>query len=140
MKVYYKRLVIPTTSRLDEVDITDHTQHEVQKSEVQNGMAFIFVPHNGAALTINEHQKEIWNDSWRCYQTWAPLDGNYEHHRTWGGMEKNGMAHVLSNFMAKSIPLLILNGRLRLGTWQQLLLWEMDGPRERQVDVMVMGE
>lgn len=139
VKLYHNRLSISTTSRLQEVDITDHIQRGVHKSGIKNGVIFLFVPHNGAALTINENQKEIWNDSWRCYRIWAPLNGDYEHHRTWGG-ERNGMAHVLSNLMAKSIPILVLNATLRLGTWQRIVLLEMDGPRKRNVDIMVMGE
>ncbi len=116
------------------IDITGQVQSQVDRSGVQNGVCFLFLPHTTAALTLNEN----WDPAVPAdilhtleHQT-APSSPTHRHE------EGNSPAHVRSSLFGASRTLLIEDGRLVLGSWQGVFLAEFDGPRERRVFVKIM--
>ena len=116
------------------IDITGQVQSLVDRSGVQNGVCFLFLPHTTAALTLNEN----WDPAVPAdilhtleHQT-APSSPAHTHG------EGNSPAHVRSSLFGASQTLLIEGGRLVLGSWQGVFLAEFDGPRERRVFVKIM--
>ncbi len=116
------------------IDITGQVQSLIDRSGVENGVCFLFLPHTTAALTLNEN----WDPAVPAdilhtleHQT-APSSPAHMHE------EGNSPAHVRSSLFGASQTLLIEDGRLVLGSWQGVFLAEFDGPRERRVFVKVL--
>ncbi len=122
------------TARLTEFqDITAHISELVTRSGVQDGFAFLFVPHTTAAVTINENaDPDVVTDMLVSLDKLIPLKDNYRH------CEGNSAAHLKSSLIGASETIAIANGRLQLGTWQGIYFCEFDGPRSRQLTIKII--
>jgi len=137
LKVYFKELAIRTQRRRELVDITYEVERAVAESGVTNGMCLVFAPHATAAVIANEHERGLVNDILRKFTEEFPDDGEWEHNR----IDDNAAAHLASAFVGSARIFPVKEGRLVRGTWQNIFLVELDGPRaSRKVVVEVMGE
>ena len=128
-----------TTSRTDIMDITGEAMKEVGKSGIKDGVATLFVPGSPGALTTIEFESGAINDLRKAMDRIAPEDMYYEHNERWG--DGNGYAHVRSAIIGPSLHIPVIDGRMTLGTWQQIVLIDFDNrPRKRRVVVQVSGE
>ena len=139
MSVYSSELFLETTGRTDMVDITDAVQGRLQESGVANGVVVVFVPGSTGALTTIEYESGALNDLARAVEALAPEGQPYEHDRRWG--DGNGYSHVRAALLKPSLAIPVMEGRMSLGTWQQIVLLDFDNrPRRRRVIVQVIGE
>lgn len=139
MNVCSSELVLETTGRTDMVDITDAVRDRLQESGVVNGGVIVFVPGSTGALTTIEYESGVLNDLARAIETLAPEGQTYEHDRRWG--DGNGYSHVRAALLKPSLAVPVMEGRMSLGTWQQIVLLDFDNrPRHRRVVVQVIGE
>ncbi|MEM1509466.1 MAG: secondary thiamine-phosphate synthase enzyme YjbQ [Thermofilaceae archaeon] len=137
LKVYFKELLVNTRSKRELVDITAEVERTVSESGVKNGLCLVFAPHATAAIIANEHERGLKNDILRKLEKDYPSDGGWEHNR----IDDNAAAHLASAFLAASRIFPVINGNLVRGTWQNIFLVELDGPRShRRVLIEVMGE
>jgi len=141
-KTFRKELTIQTHKRMVIQDITDSAAKIVGESKVVNGLVNLWVPHATAAVAVNEHDEELWDDILVAFERLAPMDGSYRHNAkySWSESEQNAHAHILNCLIKPDVTMPLENGRMRLGTWQSVLFIEMDGPRTRHVQVQIMGE
>ena len=125
-----------STSQSEElVDITDEVDAVVRKSGVKEGLINIFVPHATAALIVNEnHDPNVVVDLLKKVNDLIPLHDNYLHDR----VDNNAAAHIKASIFRPEMTLQIRDGKLLLGTWQQLMLADFDGPRERRIETMIV--
>ena len=130
----FEQLEIRTVGRDCLVDITAQVQGLLARSGVREGVCTVYVPHTTAGVTINENaDPTVRTDLLQALDQIVPWRNNYEH------SEGNSAAHVKASLMGASLSVLVLGGRLRLGTWQGIYLAEFDGPRTRQVWVKVVA-
>ena len=130
----FEQLEIRTPSRDCLIDITAQVQGLLARSGIREGVCTVYVPHTTAGVTINENaDPTVRTDLLRALDQMAPWRNNYEH------AEGNAAAHVKASLMGASASVLVLGGRLRLGTWQGIYLAEFDGPRTRRVWVKVVA-
>lgn len=130
---------ISTEGFNDIVNIGSQIEKAVESSDVEQGMALVFVAHSTAAVTIIEFEEGVLKDLKEAVEKIAPRDGHYHHNETRG--DGNGDAHVKAALMKPSLLIPIENGKLHLGTWQQPVLIDFDNrPRTREVTVKVIGE
>jgi secondary thiamine-phosphate synthase enzyme len=128
-----------TTARTDLVDITDDVQRCVAESGVAEGVACCFVPGSTAALTTIEYESGALADLARALERLAPADAEYQHNARWH--DGNGYSHLRAALLGPSLSVPVSSGRLELGTWQQLLLCDVDNkPRQRRVVVRVLRD
>lgn len=128
-------LSVRTERHAQFVDITDRVQEAVRKSEVQSGVARIFVPHTTAGLTINENaDPDVVHDILADLDRLVPRTQGYYRHG-----EGNSASHLKASLLGCCQTVLVDQGRLVLGTWQGIYLCEFDGPRARRVHVEVSG-
>ena len=124
-----------TAARTDMVDITAVVQKEVQKSNVNDGICIIYVPHTTAGVTINEGaDPDVCWDIMTKLNEMVPPDSGYRH------AEGNSDSHIKASLMGSSVTVLVEGGRLVLGTWQKIFFCEFDGPRSRSVYVKILGQ
>src|SRR5688500_2926070 len=139
MTVIIKKIQIKSKSENDILDITDKVSQFVKESKIENGAVIVFVVGSTAAITTIEHEPGLRKDFSEMLSRLAPRDIEYAHDNTWH--DGNGHSHVRASLIGPSLAIPILEGHLTLGTWQQIVLVEMDTrPRERKIILQVMGE
>jgi secondary thiamine-phosphate synthase enzyme len=131
-------LEIKTSAETDILDLTAPVQEQVLRTGVTAGMLTLFIAGSTAALTTIEYESGVVNDLRAAIERLFPRDLVYEHDRRWG--DGNGYSHVRAAFLKPSLTIPIEDGRLLLGTWQQIVLLDFDNrPRHRRIKGQVMG-
>jgi secondary thiamine-phosphate synthase enzyme len=116
------------------IDITHSVQEAVKKSNVEDGICMIFVPHTTAAVTINENaDPSVPQDILMELNKIVPFEDHYRH------TEGNSPAHVKASLVGPSLSVLIESGKMILGTWQGIFFCEFDGPRNRKIYIKVIS-
>jgi len=130
---------ISTKGQGDAHDITAAVAQAVAASGLRAGIATVFVVGSTAAVTTIEFEPGAVRDLNDVFGSLAPRDGEYLHHLRWG--DDNGSSHVRAAMLGPSITVPFNDGKLVLGTWQQIAFFEFDTrPRRREVVVQVLGE
>jgi secondary thiamine-phosphate synthase enzyme len=130
---------IRTSAKDEVIDITGKVQNIVTNSGIENGLACMFVAGSTAAVTTIEFEPGLVKDFNDAMDRLYPKGIEYEHHRRWG--DGNGHSHVRASLVGPSLTVPVVDGRLLLGTWQQIVFLEFDNrPRSREVAVQIVGE
>ena len=117
------------------VDITMQVNDAVQKSGVRSGICVVFTPHTTSAITVNENaDPDVKTDLLKGLAESYPELPAYRH------MEGNSTAHLKSSCVGCSETLIVENGRLLLGVWQDVYFSEFDGPRGRHFYVKIIED
>jgi secondary thiamine-phosphate synthase enzyme len=137
MTVFRRRFELRTRIHNEVVDITSEVQRVVAESAVREGLCCVFTPHATAAITINENDDEnIGTDFVNALGKFVVEHDGWLHDR----IDNNAAAHIKSALVGPSESIPIEDGRLLLGTWQNVFFCEFDGPRrQRGVVVTVVG-
>jgi secondary thiamine-phosphate synthase enzyme len=132
-------LTVTSAREGDVIDITPQVEKAVAESRVKTGLVHLFVQHSTAALTTIEFEPGVLKDLKRALSVLAPDDEDYAHNSRWG--DGNGRSHVKAALVGPSISIPVENGQLLCGTWQQLVLLELDvnAGRQRSVICTVTG-
>lgn len=139
MHVNSESISLKTAAKDEIIDITSKVAEIVHKTKVQNGLVCVFVVGSTAAVTTVEHEPGLVSDMRDAMDRLYPKDIDYEHHQRWG--DGNGHSHIRASFVGPSLTVPIIDGRLQLGTWQQIAFLEFDNkPRTRELSVQVLGE
>jgi secondary thiamine-phosphate synthase enzyme len=124
---------VKTGRKIERHDITDRVQEAAKKLKVSSGALLISVPHTTAAITVGEnYDPDVTTDLERAWAKWVP-DVRFDHD------EGNSPAHFLSEAIGTSRLVPLEDGKPKLGRWQGIFLIELDGPRERTVEVTALG-
>lgn len=137
--VFQREIQIQTTGHGEMHDITDLVAGIVASSGVKTGIVNVFnVGSTGAVGTI-EFEPGLVEDLPRSLDAILPPSRNYKHEQTWH--DGNGHSHLQATLLGPSLTIPISDGRLVLGTWQQVFHLECDiKPRRRTLVVTVLGE
>ncbi|MBL9039514.1 MAG: YjbQ family protein [Archangium sp.] len=137
MKTLTEYLWFQTKERRELVRLTDTVQALVTKSRIAEGMALVSAMHITAGVYVNDDEPGLFEDIWKWLDHLAPAKPEYRHHLTG---EDNADAHLKSLLMHHQVIVPVTEGRLDLGTWQQIFYAEFDGQRRKRVIVKIMGE
>jgi len=130
---------IKTKGELQMINITEDVSRAVQESKINDGIATIFVPGSTAAVTTIEYEPGLLKDFPSMLERVAPKNMNYEHEQMWH--DGNGHSHVRASLVGPSLTVPFTNKQLTLGTWQQIVLIELDTRgRDRSLIVQIIGE
>jgi secondary thiamine-phosphate synthase enzyme len=139
MKVLSDTIQLHSKGEGDIIDMTEQLLNIVKVSKIKNGIITVFVSGSTAAVTTIEYEPGLVHDFPEMLSRLVPKDIEYEHDNTWH--DGNGHSHVRASLMGPSITIPIINGKLTLGTWQQVVLLEMDTRcRNRTLILQLMGE
>ncbi len=108
----------------DILNITPQVEKAVTESGVKTGFVHLFVQHSTAALTTIEYEPGVLSDLKRALSVVAPDTAEYAHNSRWG--DGNGRSHVKAALVGPSVTVPVGNGRILCGTWQQIVLLELD--------------
>ena len=122
----------------DLIDITDKLSACVMRSCIVDGTAAAFMVGSTGSLTTIEYEPGVATDLKQAVSRLAPPDLPYAHELAWH--DGNGHSHVQAALLGPSITLPIRSGKLRLGTWQQLVAINHDNhPRKRSIEITIIG-
>jgi secondary thiamine-phosphate synthase enzyme len=122
----------------DVIDLTEGVTSVVESSGVESGVVSVFVPGSTAAVTAMEYEPGGVQDLRAVLDRLIPREGDYAHNRL--NHDTNSHAHIRAAIVGPSETVPVRDGRLELGTWQQLVLVDFDDrPRRRTVVVQVLG-
>jgi len=129
------------------IDLTGRLETLVANAGIRSGILNIQTLHTTTAVVINEHEPLLLADFKKLLESAAPGDTRYRHDdataRTVNvtvAERPNGHAHCRALLLPSSVSLNVASGRLLLGRWQRVFLVELDGPREREISVLILGE
>ena len=141
-----------TTIRIDTarptqfIDLTSDLEAFVARSGVQSGLLNVQSLHTTAAIVVNEHEPLLLTDMAGLLERLAPVDDVYRHDnvslRTVNcvlGEPPNGHSHCRALLLGSTAALNVVDGALQLGRWQRVFLVELDGPRTRDVSLLLLG-
>lgn len=128
-----------TSGNGDIQNLTPSIDECIGKAKFQNGLCTVFAIGSTAAVTTMEFEPGLQEDIPRVLERLVPSNDVYQHELTWH--DDNGHSHVQAAILGPSLTVPVVNGQMTLGTWQQIVLIELDTrSRERQIVVHLMGE
>jgi len=137
--VITKELHLQTQGHTEVQDITRQVEELVRGTDLRAGVVILFCPGSTGGLTTIEYESGAVSDLRQVLDEIAPPDRDYRHHQRWG--DDNGSAHVRAALVGPSLTVPFVEGRLTLGTWQQIVFLDFDTrPRSRRLVAQVMGE
>ena len=122
------------------LDITGQVAQVLADSGVREGLLVAFVVGSTAGITTTEAEPGLLTHDLKAFfDRIAPADAYYKHEETWH--DDNGHAHVRASLLGPSITVPVVDGRMTLGTWQQIVLLDFDTRgRQREIVVQIVGE
>lgn len=128
-------IAVTTTQKAEIINVTSLIAPLV--AELNEGLVLVSLPHTSASLIICEDDPELRADILRAaLEMFAPLRP-FRHIRN---DNPNAEAHLISAFAGTSVTLAVQQGNLQLGTYQNLLLLELDGPKTRELQCFTFGK
>jgi secondary thiamine-phosphate synthase enzyme len=130
---------LTTRGNADAQDITLQIAQAVLASQMHSGIATVFCPSSTSAVTTIEYESGCLQDLRRLFDEIIPPNRDYAHNARWG--DGNGHSHARAALLGASLTIPFVDGRLTLGTWQQVIYVDFDTrPRSRQLVLQIMGE
>lgn len=139
MDILSDSLSFKTRGFNDMKDLTALVSEKLASSRLNDGLVNLFVPGSTGGLTTIEYESGLVEDFSRLMERIIPSDVPYNHDKKWG--DGNGFSHVRASLLGPSLTIPFSDGKLRLGTWQQIVFVDFDNrPRSRTVLLQFMGE
>jgi secondary thiamine-phosphate synthase enzyme len=139
MKIINKRIRLDTKGSGDLLNITEDLSSLLKSTKLKQGNLVVFVGGSTAAITTFEYESGLIKDVQDLHEKLIPSNRHYHHDDTWG--DANGFSHLRASLQGPSLTVPFEDGRLLLGTWQQVVLAEFDNrPRHRELVVQFIGE
>ncbi len=137
--VTHRRWSCHLAEEFGHADVTGDVEDLVRESEVADGIVVVALVGSTGAVTTIEYEEGALSDLRDALERVAPVNAHYEHNARWG--DGNVFSHVRSALLKTSISIPIVDGQLQLGTWQQVIVINLDNrPRNREVVATVVGE
>ncbi len=138
MEIVNRKITYETKGSGDLINITVELHRIIEESTLMDGSLTVFVSGSTAGITTFEYEPGMIKDIGEFYEKLAPAGVHYHHDDTWG--DANGFSHIRAAFTGPSLSIPFEEGRLLLGTWQQVILAEFDNrPRTRSLTIQLMG-
>ena len=138
MKSYRKELFFELPSRRGLVNITPEVEAALAESGIREGMVLVNAMNITASVFINDDEPGLHQD----YEAWlerlAPEKPYSQYHHN--GYEDNADAHLKRTVMGRETVVAVTQGRLDLGTWEQIFYYELDGKRRKHALIKIIGE
>jgi len=138
MPSFEDRIDVRTGQGVCLLNVTGEVRAALRSSTIRKGILVLSVPHTTCAVTLNEDERGLVKDLARlAAEVLLPLReaGAFHHDQ----IDDNAQAHLTSALLGSSLTIPLRDGAPLLGTWQSIFFVEMDGPRQRQLDITVVG-
>jgi secondary thiamine-phosphate synthase enzyme len=127
-----KEFSVSSEKRYQLIDISDEVEKTVEESGIEDGFILVFTPHSTAAVLLTENEEGLKQD-WLDFLKKSVVGFDFQHNK----IDNNADSHILSGLIGQGKTLPLEKGRIIRGTWQQIFLVELDGPRNRKIIVKI---
>ena len=139
MTVISESISVNTKGNTDIHEITNQITKLVSRRGLMDGTVTIFCPSSTSALTTIEYESGALSDLRRLFDEIIPVNREYAHNERWH--DGNGHSHVRAALLGPSLTIPFVDGKLTLGTWQQVIYVDFDNrPRQRELVIQLIGE
>ncbi len=139
MTVKSNLIKIQSRCENDMIDLTEKISDFVKKSGISNGIVTVFVSGSTGSISTIEYEPGLIKDFPEMLNRIAPRDLDYGHEKMWH--DGNGHSHVKASLVGPSLTVPFNDGKLCLGTWQQIVFVELDTrSRNRDLILQIIGE
>ncbi len=136
--VHGRTINVSTAGFSDIIDISEEVQSTVSASGIADGLVAVTVIGSTASVTTIEYEPALVEDMKELFEKIIPRSIRSRHSETWG--DDNGFSHMRASLMGPGITLPVVDGRVLIGTWQQIVVVDHDNrPRNRNVRIQVSG-
>jgi len=135
--VYTSDIEIQSKKRTEVINVTTFVEKKLEESRISDGIACLFSGHTSAAIYLGIDDKWVAEDFVDFTNSLVPNKPDLKHN-IYGG--KNADSHLKSILLGNSITLPITGSRVDLGSWQGIFFAEFSGPRERKINIKIIGE
>jgi secondary thiamine-phosphate synthase enzyme len=125
---------IQTKTRTELIDITDRVRATVKENGIKDGICLISTRHTTASIIVNENERGLRTDILDMLERFVPEKKNYAHN----SIDNNADSHLRAVLLGMSQTIQVEDGHLVLGTWQSIFFVELDGPRNRTVNITII--
>lgn len=145
MPIVHQVIHLDTDQDIGIYNLSPQIQRFVTASSIQNGQVLICSRHTTTALAINEYEERLLEDIKGFLRKLAPADQRYLHNDLHlrdvpEDEPENAHSHLMAITLSSSEVVPIVEGKLVLGTYQSVLMFELDGPRQRTIFLQISGE
>jgi secondary thiamine-phosphate synthase enzyme len=146
MKIIQEKVELKSEKSIDLIDVTNEVDDIVHKSGIKNGQVLVFSPHTTAGLTLNDSEPMLIQDLTRTLNKLIPIDERFDHDlfelskNNKSDGRSNGHSQCKNLLLGSSEVIPILDSEIQLGEKQKIFFVELDGARERDFIVQIMGE
>jgi secondary thiamine-phosphate synthase enzyme len=137
MKAHTEYLWFQTKAHREYINITDKVADILHKSGIREGLALVSAMHITAGIYVNDAEHGLIQDIDEWLERLCPFKEDYRHPRTG---ETNGDSHLKNLLIGHQHVIPVTNGKLDLGTWEQIYYAEFDGQRRKRVIIKIIGE
>ena len=138
VSIYCQSVNVGLDTGPDIRDITALLENMIHKTQVENGVLCATMVGSTGSLTTIEYEPGVVRDLMAAVNRLAPPDLEYEHEKAWH--DGNGHSHVQAALLGPSIALPVRKGRLKMGTWQQVVALNHDNrARQRSIEITITG-
>ena len=139
MGVYSDNISLKTKGFADMHDITPRLREILSSSGLKEGILTVILAGSTGGITTIEFEQGVLSDLRELLEKLAPSNRTYHHDAAWG--DGNGFSHLRSALIGASFSVPFHEGKLVLGTWQQVVYIDFDNrPRSRELHVQLVGE
>lgn len=136
---FTESISMDTKGYCDIVDITPRLLSILRRLLIANGLVTLFCPGATGSITTIEYEPGVLQDLKEALERIAPSNIPYRHDERWG--DGNGFSHVRAALMKPSLTIPVVDGKLTLGTWQQVVFIDFDNRgRHRDIIVQILGD
>jgi secondary thiamine-phosphate synthase enzyme len=136
---FTESISMDTKGYCDIVDITPRLLSILRRLLIANGLVTLFCPGSTGSITTIEYEPGVLQDLKEALERIAPSNIPYRHDERWG--DGNGFSHVRAALMKPSLTIPVVDGKLTLGTWQQVVFIDFDNRgRHRAIIVQILGD
>lgn len=145
MRNFQKVIALNTQEGISSVNLNPYIEESIVESDIQNGFIIVSSRHTTTAVSINEYEERLLHDIKVWLARLAPPDQKYLHNdihlRDCPPDEpENAHSHLMAMLLGSSESIPLQNGKPAIGQWQSVMLFDLDGPRQRTVNIQVIGE
>jgi len=141
LNTHFETLTVQTESKQQLINVTSRVEECVAKSGIRNGFVGVFSQHTTAVLLVNEWQSALVDDIGEFLHRVVQEGLPYKHNSPlYSDCDRsNATSHLRSLLFNNSVMLPVVDGKPILGQFQSVILAELDGPRDRQLKLQILG-
>jgi len=138
MKSYRKELTFHTPTRRALINITPDLDKALRESEIKEGLLLCNSMHITSSVFINDDEPGLHHDFLVWLERIAPEKPHSQYRHN--GYEDNADAHLKRSIMGREVVIAVTDGKMDLGTWEQIFYGEFDGKRNKRILIKIIGE